>query len=139
MVPTLDVDLFWHSHQLTPARYYAYCFSAAGRFIDHDDKLPTGVLDDGFERTGERYWNAFKAEYGGCLCWACELERDEDDLGQRGWWDNRRGARKRREWERRVTVAFWREVETRRRDGGPTVGLSGLQKVLKEGPKPKRK
>ncbi|KAF8544408.1 hypothetical protein BDD12DRAFT_873115 [Trichophaea hybrida] len=139
MVPTLDVDLFWHSHQLTPARYYTYCFLAAGRFIDHDDKLPTGILDDGFERTGQRYWNAFSSEYGGCLCWACELEWDEEDLGQRGWWDNRRGAKRRREWERRVTVAFWREVEKRRRDGGAPVGLSGLQKVLKDGQKPKKK
>lgn len=148
MVPTLDVDLFWHSHQLTPARYFDYCFSVAGRFIDHDDKLPTGILDDGFERTCARYAEAFgtESEYGGCFCWPCELERDDDegDAAEkaRGWRRNyRRGAKKkgkRREWERRVVVSFWREVESRRRDGAAPLSLAGLQKVLAEGP-PRRK
>ena len=157
MVPTLDVDLFWHSHQLTPARYFNYCFSVAGRFIDHDDKLPTGILDDGFERTCARYAEAFgpESEYGGCFCWPCELERDDDEANtvektwDRRWNSGRRSAKKkekRREWEKRVVVSFWREVESRRRDGAAAaspLSLTGLQKVLAEGPKavtpPKKK
>ncbi|KAI5856841.1 hypothetical protein BZA05DRAFT_386372 [Tricharina praecox] len=137
MVPTLDVDVFWHTHQLTPARYYYFCLqpSAASRFIDHDDKLPTDVLDNGFERTGNRYRDSFGLEYGGCFCWACEIERDEAPQG--GWWKRAR-REKRRRWEMRVKVAFWREVEQRRATGAEQVGLKGLEKVLEEGPK-KRK
>jgi len=135
MVPTLDLDLFWHTHQLTPARYYYFCLqpSAAGRFIDHNDKLPTGVLDNGFERTGERYRDTFGLDYGGCFCWACEIERDEL-TPDRGWWMHARRERKKR-WERRVKIAFWREVERHRSTGGEQVGLKGLEKVLAEGPK----
>jgi len=138
MVPTLDLDLFWHTHQLTPARYYYYCLqpSTTGRFIDHDDKLPTSVLDDGFGRTTERYRDTFGLEYGGCFCWACEIERNEEKVTG-GWWIRLR-REKRKLWERRVKVAFWREVEHRRSTGGEQVGLRGLEKVLAEGPK-KRK
>lgn len=40
-VPTLDVDLAWHTHQLSPRSYYSYSLSntAGGRFINHNDKL----------------------------------------------------------------------------------------------------
>jgi hypothetical protein len=139
MVPTLDVDVFWHTHQLSPARYYYFCLSpeAAGRFINHNDQLPTGVLDDGFQRTGEKYWDEFRAEYGGCFCWSCELERDDQERGPVGWWMRAR-KEKRMKWERRVKVAFWREVEKRRRDGGEQVGLKGLATILQQGPKPKK-
>ncbi|KAA8911737.1 hypothetical protein FN846DRAFT_934634 [Sphaerosporella brunnea] len=140
MVPTLDVDVFWHTHQLSPARYYYFCLSsdAAGRFINHNDQLSTGVLDDGFQRTGERYWEEFEMEYGGCFCWPCELERDDKARGPIGWWMRAR-KEKRTKWERRVKVAFWREVEKRRREGGEEqVGLKGLAEILQQGPKPKK-
>jgi len=39
-VPTLDVDLAWHTHQLSPTKYYAYSTTqTAGILIDHDDKV----------------------------------------------------------------------------------------------------
>jgi len=38
-VPTLDVDLAWHTHQLSPASYYASSISQTGKFINHDDKI----------------------------------------------------------------------------------------------------
>lgn len=33
-VPTLDIDLAWHSHQLMSSKYSADCFHTVGRFID---------------------------------------------------------------------------------------------------------
>ena len=35
-VPSLLVDLLWHTHMLTPGRYASQCERIAGRFIDHD-------------------------------------------------------------------------------------------------------
>lgn len=32
-VPTLDVDLAWHTHQLTPRNYYAYSVSKRNKFM----------------------------------------------------------------------------------------------------------
>lgn len=141
MVPTIDVDLFWHSHQLSPALYERFCFQTTSRYIDHNDKISTNVLDIAFEATCEHYWNGYQEDYGGCFCWACEVERDDDaKLEGKNWWQKR--GEKRRVWERRVKVYFWREVEKQRLVGGTAgafPGFAGLQSVLKMGPKQRRK
>ena len=33
-VPTLDIDLVWHTHQLLPEKYQSDCTQYVGRFID---------------------------------------------------------------------------------------------------------
>ncbi|KAF7902962.1 hypothetical protein EAF00_002864 [Botryotinia globosa] len=50
-VPTLDVDLAWHTHQLSPKQYYEYTFSKCQKFIDHDDKMEEDALSTAFEWT----------------------------------------------------------------------------------------
>lgn len=55
LVPTLDIDLVWHTHLCSAARYRGFMMERVGRFINHDDKLGKGALDDGFERTKELY------------------------------------------------------------------------------------
>lgn len=39
LVPTLDVDLVWHTHQLSPLSYHDYCRTHVGRLINHDDTM----------------------------------------------------------------------------------------------------
>lgn len=34
LVPTLDIDLVWHTHQLTYANYQGDCVNYVGRFVD---------------------------------------------------------------------------------------------------------
>ena len=72
LVPTLDIDLVWHTHQLSSQRYAAAMKARAGRFIDHDDKLGKTTLDDGMERTENLYRIRFGDKYGVCNCWECE-------------------------------------------------------------------
>ena len=75
-VPTLDVDLAWHTHQLAPRRYYAYCVRKAGILVNHDDKVEEGKLSDGFERTSRLYTKLTRGElYTNCTCWYCEATR----------------------------------------------------------------
>lgn len=63
-VPTLDVDLAWHTHQLTPARYYAYSVAATrGTFVDHIDKMDARHLDTAFMDTCSRYLEKFNEAY----------------------------------------------------------------------------
>ena len=38
-VPSLIVDLLWHSHMLFPSRYASECMRIAGVLINHDDDL----------------------------------------------------------------------------------------------------
>ena len=51
LVPTLDIDLVWLTHQLSHNRYAAAMKLRAGMFIDHDDKLGKDTLDYGMVRT----------------------------------------------------------------------------------------
>jgi hypothetical protein len=71
-VPTLDVDLAWHTHQLSPIAYYAYSLSRAGKFIDHDDKMDEDKLSTAFEWTSKTYQAKYGEVYSECTCWYCE-------------------------------------------------------------------
>ncbi|PCH43724.1 hypothetical protein WOLCODRAFT_75486 [Wolfiporia cocos MD-104 SS10] len=54
-VPTLDIDLVWHTHQLMAKQYSTDCRSYVGRYIDHDDKIEENYLNESLEATG-RAW-----------------------------------------------------------------------------------
>ena len=77
-VPTLDVDLAWHTHQLTPSAYYAYSVHKTGDdFVDHDDKIDENKLSDAFEWTSKRYQKVTGGQiYSECTCWYCEAIRE---------------------------------------------------------------
>ncbi|KAF7512553.1 hypothetical protein GJ744_000814 [Endocarpon pusillum] len=77
-VPTLDIDLAWHTHQLNPPAYYAYSLNVMGDdFIDHDDKIDENKLSDAFEWTSKRYQKITGGQiYSECTCWYCEAVRE---------------------------------------------------------------
>lgn len=75
-VPTLDVDLAWHTHQLAPKSYYDYSVTKCGIFIDHDDKIDENKLSDAFEWTSKTYQKMFNEVYSECTCWYCESIRE---------------------------------------------------------------
>ncbi|RWR77881.1 glycine-rich domain-containing protein 1 [Cinnamomum micranthum f. kanehirae] len=69
-VPTYDIDLIWHSHQLNPGSYCKDLVAAIGKVLEHDDtdsdRSSGKKLNVGFEATtkqwevtfGSRYWKA---------------------------------------------------------------------------------
>lgn len=135
LVPTLDVDLVWHSAMLTPELYRAWCRTTAGRFVGHDDSLGEGVLGDAFVFTEEAYKSAYGRAYGRCCCWFCEAAANEglqrDGEGGRRWvWPWRRGEEKAVRGVR-VRVEFYREVERKRRAGSVGLARTGLFEALK--------
>ncbi|KAK0719288.1 hypothetical protein B0H67DRAFT_149849 [Lasiosphaeris hirsuta] len=71
-VPTLDVDLAWHTHQLSPSAYYTFAVSETGKFINHDDKIPEDTLSVQFEWTSRVYQDLYGEVYSECTCWYCE-------------------------------------------------------------------
>ncbi|EFQ32613.1 uncharacterized protein GLRG_07627 [Colletotrichum graminicola M1.001] len=83
MVPTLDIDLVWHTHQLSPARYLAFSKRAvAGRLVDHDDEIADETLGALAADMQELWADVFDGEaYHACLCWACEGGRAGVDGG----------------------------------------------------------
>lgn len=74
MVPTLDVDLAWHTAQLSPKRYYIKTTSTLSQFLNHDDKIADTKLSDAFAETTKLYEKTYNKEYSSCTCWYCESE-----------------------------------------------------------------
>ncbi|KAM0249759.1 hypothetical protein ACHAP5_002628 [Fusarium lateritium] len=72
LVPTLDIDLVWHTSQLSPAAYKASMEARCGRFINHDDKIAKHKLVVGNDETHNIYRIRFGLEYSVCLCWECQ-------------------------------------------------------------------
>lgn len=71
-VPTLDVDLAWHTHQLSPKRYYDFSVCRAGSFVDHNDQVDEDKLGSAFEWTCKIYLDRWGEVYSECTCWFCE-------------------------------------------------------------------
>jgi hypothetical protein len=74
-VPTLDIDLAWHTHQLTPSSYYKFTTKMTFKFVRHDDKIEDEKLNDGFEWTSKTYQEMYDVVYSECTCWYCESVR----------------------------------------------------------------
>jgi hypothetical protein len=80
--PTLDVDLAWHTHQLSPSRYFRYSRAQSMKygteiFVNHDDKVDEGTLSESFQWTCKTYATATNGEvYSECTCWYCEAVRE---------------------------------------------------------------
>ncbi|WVF72982.1 hypothetical protein IAT40_007800 [Kwoniella sp. CBS 6097] len=55
LVPRLDIDLAWHTHQLHPNRYKIDTAELLGNMLNHDDAAGEGKLGDGLEVT-KRLW-----------------------------------------------------------------------------------
>ncbi|TEB32128.1 hypothetical protein FA13DRAFT_285160 [Coprinellus micaceus] len=77
-VPTLDIDLVWHTHQLWSPKYEQDCRTHVGRFIDHDDKADGIKLSSGFDLTSRAWKERFGVRYTYCGC-----PLPGDTIGQR--------------------------------------------------------
>lgn len=83
LVPTLDIDLGWHTHQCSAARYENYTTTITGRYIDHDDKLGARFLVNGMEKTKQLFRIRFGQEYLVCCCWDCQAILSEVEALER--------------------------------------------------------
>ena len=114
LAPTPDIDLVWHTHQCSPARYRAFAKQqTGGTEIDHNDGLGQGTIDDARRRTGDLYKRGFGEEYELCFCWDCEAVRAASEGLEAG---DEEGLEKVVEEVAR-NVTFHRAVEVARRKG----------------------
>ncbi|KNE64858.1 hypothetical protein AMAG_10193 [Allomyces macrogynus ATCC 38327] len=63
MVPTLDIDLAWHTHQLHPRRYADYTLNKLGAVLNHDDTIESPRLKNGFTKTARAWASMFNEPY----------------------------------------------------------------------------
>jgi hypothetical protein len=76
IVPTLDIDLAWHTHQCRAVGYAKGMKTRVGRFINHDDSIVKDKLSDGFATSRKYYRIQYGREYKVCGCWDCEALLD---------------------------------------------------------------
>ena len=62
-VPALDIDLFWHTHQLSSSNYMPWCKHHIGRYINHDDTVGTGDLASGLDQTKAAWQRVYNEDY----------------------------------------------------------------------------
>ncbi|KAG8913386.1 hypothetical protein FRC01_004572, partial [Tulasnella sp. 417] len=67
IVPTLDIDLAWHTHQLL-CDSYRKVKEVIGIIPDHDDKVGQGALSDAYDKTAEAWKARFGVPYSICGC-----------------------------------------------------------------------
>ncbi|KAJ7683221.1 hypothetical protein B0H17DRAFT_1074432 [Mycena rosella] len=67
-VPTLDIDLAWHTHQLMATKYSKDTVDRVGRFIDHDDKVEESYLASSFDTTCRAWKKRYGVQYTHCGC-----------------------------------------------------------------------
>lgn len=72
--PTLDVDLAWHTHQLSPKTYFDHMVLQTKGFVDHNDKVDEMKLGSAFQWTTKIYQERYGEVYSQCRCWYCESE-----------------------------------------------------------------
>jgi len=63
LVPTIGIDLIWHTHMRLPEFYQEDVVQAVGFFLDHHDDIAEEELKNGIEKTGELWKQTYKKEY----------------------------------------------------------------------------
>ncbi|KIM61444.1 hypothetical protein SCLCIDRAFT_16109 [Scleroderma citrinum Foug A] len=67
-VPTIDIDLAWHTHQLLARRYQEDCLELVGRYVNHDDKVEEDKLATSFDVTCRAWQDRYGVPYMYCGC-----------------------------------------------------------------------
>ncbi|KAG0358093.1 hypothetical protein BGZ54_010593 [Gamsiella multidivaricata] len=71
LVPTLDIDLAWHTHMLSPAHYRQYQLVHYGRVLNHDDTVQatSAMTKQDFVRTAELWQELYQERYSSQQTW----------------------------------------------------------------------
>lgn len=63
LVPTLDIDLCWHTHQLNSVSYRQWCIEHLGIAVNHDDTVGKESLNTGLRETTVAWLEAYREAY----------------------------------------------------------------------------
>ncbi|KAG8985449.1 hypothetical protein FRB94_004854 [Tulasnella sp. JGI-2019a] len=67
VVPTLDIDLAWHTHQLL-CTSYRKLFDLMQMIPDHDDKITQETISTAYDQTAKAWEAKFSVPYSVCGC-----------------------------------------------------------------------
>ncbi|KAE9375116.1 hypothetical protein N431DRAFT_463222 [Stipitochalara longipes BDJ] len=63
IVPAVDIDLFWHTHQLSATNYLPWCTHHVGFPINHDDTVGESELSTNLHDTASAWEAAYSEDY----------------------------------------------------------------------------
>ena len=63
IIPTLDIDIIWHTHLLNPYNYHIYYSYYTNRFANHNDTITPYELDTYLLQTKQLWIAHFQEEY----------------------------------------------------------------------------
>jgi hypothetical protein len=67
IVPTTDIDLIWHTHQLFPVEYRSWCLENLNKYVNHDDTVAESDLAVGLKQTidvwQEKFGETYEVDY----------------------------------------------------------------------------
>jgi Glycine-rich domain-containing protein-like len=63
LVPTMDIDLSWHTHQLYAVAYRSWCVQHLGMAVNHDDTVSEEDLNPSFKETVSAWAKAYREPY----------------------------------------------------------------------------
>lgn len=117
LVPTLDIDLAWHTHQCAGAAYQEDMEKLTGAFIDHNDNIGASELKGGESKAAVLFKLNFESEYLRCFCWDCETVLSELENAERS--GKKIDSAKGREIAKRVVslVSSYKAAELARQNG----------------------
>lgn len=75
VIPTLDIDLVWHTHLLNFPSYSEYSKVVAGQIIGHHDKIDEEKLDKLWDKSCELYKTKYGEQLSLCSCPYCSIDR----------------------------------------------------------------
>jgi hypothetical protein len=72
LLPTLDIQLAWHTHQCSASRYEAEMQTTADRILDDDYGLSSAAAQTAKTQTADLWRIRYGQQYDTCHCWDCE-------------------------------------------------------------------
>ncbi|CAG7851786.1 SubName: Full=Uncharacterized protein {ECO:0000313/EMBL:CCA72640.1} [Serendipita indica DSM 11827] len=94
-VPTLEIDLAWHTHQLNIEVYRQDSMMLFGRILQHDDDIPSPELNRAFNRNSYDWkQNLFHMDYStGSICTGFRpVQLSAPNSPKRSSWDSQKGS-----------------------------------------------
>ncbi|KAG8932371.1 hypothetical protein FRC02_001228 [Tulasnella sp. 418] len=68
LVPTLAIDLVWHTHQLFHTEYRKWTIALVGTLVDHDDAVEQENLAMSYRQTAQLWHSRYNIPYSICGC-----------------------------------------------------------------------
>jgi hypothetical protein len=63
IVPTLDIDIIWHSHMLNHKEYINDCHEIFGKILNHEDRLENTKLIQSYSKTSNVWEKKYNEKY----------------------------------------------------------------------------